>query len=62
MRCPGVQLSARCTFKKSRLASPLKAASADDCTTLPLSAALLSRAMQAGKIAGLPESLRKGGY
>ena len=42
---PGVQLSTRWTLRKSRLASPLNTASADDCTTLLLSVAKLSRAM-----------------
>jgi hypothetical protein len=43
--CPGVHVSTRCTLRKSRLASPLNLASAEDCTTLPLSVAALSRAM-----------------
>src|SRR5215218_3784639 len=42
---PGVQLSTRWTLRKSRLASPLKTPSADDCTTLVLSVARLSREM-----------------
>ena len=42
---PGVQLSTRWMFRKSRLASPLNTANAEDWTTLPLSVAVLSRAM-----------------
>ena len=44
LACPGVQLSTRCTLRKSRFVSPLYVASAEDCTRLPLSAAVLSRA------------------